>query len=266
MNKPTPKFNIIIQARMDSKRLVGKTLKNINGKPVLWHVYNRCSNSRYANKVVVATTQDKSDDPIAVFCQKNKIPFIRGSIDNVLARYYKAASQFKSDVIARITGDCPLIDVQTIDRCFRSFIKQGCDYISNVVPGERTFPRGLDVEVFSFDALSKAYKEASETMEKEHVTPYMWQNKKNQYKIGTIVTAPKNLNRSYRLTVDYPEDFALIDMIYEKFSNYKIIPTEKVILFLDKHPEIASLNTDCEQKHNQYASVNILQKSMRPKR
>ena len=103
-------------------------------------------------------------------------------------------------------------------------------------------------------------------MEKEHVTPYMWQNKKNQYKIGTIVTAPKNLNRPYRLTVDYPEDFALIDMIYEKFSNHKIIPIEKALRFLDNHPEIASINTDCEQKHNQYAAVNIFQKSMRAKR
>ncbi len=254
------KVGIIIQARMGSSRFPGKTLKNLNGKPSLWHVVNRCRTSKLADTVIVATTSDSSDDRIALFCAKHKIPCHRGSVDDVLSRYYETAKKFKLDTVARITADCPLINPATIDRVFKAHAEQRCDYVSNVVPGKRTFPRGLDVEVFSFPALEKTFNEATETIEKEHVTPRMWQNKKNEYKIGKIVTAPKNLNRSYRLTVDYPEDFALIDMIYEKFSNYKIIPIKKAIEFLDKHPEIASVNINCEQKHNLHAPVNIIQK------
>ena len=261
--KKNKKIGIIIQARMGSSRLPGKTLKNLNGKPSLWHVYNRCKASKLANIVVVATTTDKSDDPIEKFCKKYKIPYFRGDVNNVLSRYYGAAKKFKLDLIARVTGDCPLIDPSTIDRVFQSHTAQKCDYVSNVVPGERTFPRGLDVEVFSFTALDKAFQEATESMETEHVTPYIWQNKKNEYKLGKIITAPKNLTRpNYRLTIDYPEDFALIDMLYEKFSDHKIIPMAQVIKFLDEHPEIAFINKDCEQKHNAHAPVNIIQKKI----
>lgn len=256
-------IGIIIQARMGSSRLPGKTLKNLNGKPSLWHVYNRCKTSKCADIVVIATTQDKSDDQIDKFCKQHKIPCFRGSVNDVLSRYYNAAKKFKIDVIARVTGDCPLTDPFTIDRVFKAYKDQKCDYISNAVPGERTFPRGLDVEVFSFAALEKAYNEATENTEREHVTPYLWQNKKNEYKRGKIVTAPKELRRNYRLTVDYQEDFALIDMIYEKFSNYKLVPASKVIKFLDRHPEIASINADCEQKHAVHAPVNAIQKQQK---
>lgn len=247
---------------MGSSRLSGKTLKNLNGKPLLWHVYNRCKTSKYADLVVVATTTDKSDNPIEKFCKKHKIPCFRGEENNVLSRYYGAAKKFKIDIVIRIPGDCPLTDSHTIDRCFVSFKRQKCDYISNVVPGERTFPRGLDVEVFSFSALEKAYNEAVEDIDKEHVTPYIWRNNKREYKIGEIVTAPPDLKRSYRLTVDYPEDFTLINTIYKKLGKYKIIPAVKAIKFLDKRPEIASINADCEQKHDLYAKVNILQKAV----
>lgn len=256
-------IGIIIQARMGSSRLPGKTLKNLAGKPSLWHVVNRCRASKLANIVIVATTTDSGDDQIASFCIKNKIPHYRGSVENVLERYYGAAKKYSLSTIARITADCPLIDPQTIDKVFQAHIAQKCDYVSNIVPGERTFPRGLDVEVFSFETLKKTFNEATETMEKEHVTPRIWQNKKGEYKIGKIVTAPKKLNRNYRLTVDYPEDFALIDAIYEKFNNYKIVPTLRAVEFMDKHPEIASINSACEQKHSAHAPVNILQKNIK---
>lgn len=248
---------------MGSSRLPGKILKNLNGKPSLWHVYNRCKASKYADTVIIATTQDKSDDQIEKFCKQYKIPYFRGSVNDVLSRYYNTAKKFKIDIIARVTGDCPLTDPATIDRVFKAYEDQGCDYVSNVVPGERTFPRGLDVEVFSFVALEKAYNEATENMEREHVTPYLWQNKKDEYKRGEIVTAPIELKRNYRLTVDYPEDFALIDMIYEKFNNYKLVPVNKAIKFLDRHPEIASINADCEQKHAVHAPVNAIQKQQK---
>src|SRR3989344_5687914 len=230
MTNLSPKKGIVIQARMGSSRLPGKTLKLLAGKPSLWHVVKRCNASKLADLVVVATTKDKSDNQIEKFCKKYKIPCHRGSVDNVLERYYGAAKRYRLSIIARVTADCPLIDPITIDRVFKAYKTPKCDYVSNVVPGTRTFPRGLDIEVFSFSALKKAHNEAKEKIETEHVTPYIWQNKKKEFKIGRIVTAPKNLNRpSYRLTVDYPEDFALIDMIYEKFSGHKIIPTIQAI-------------------------------------
>lgn len=246
---------------MSSTRLPGKIIKKLNGKPALWHVYNRCKTSKYADLVIIATTTDKADDPIEAFCKKNKLPYFRGDVENVLSRYYGAAEKYGLSRIARITADCPLIDPQTIDKVFKAHTAQKCDYISNVI-GERTFPRGLDVEVFSFNALKKAFEGATETVEKEHVTPRMWENKNGEYILGRTVTAPIELRRSYRLTMDYPEDFALIDAIYEKFSNYKIIPTLKAIRFLDEHPEIATINKDCEQKHNLHAPVNIIQRKI----
>lgn len=251
---------------MGSSRLPGKTLKNLAGKPSLWHVVNRCRASKLTDIVIVATTSDPSDDQLALFCIKNKIPHYRGSVENVLERYYGTAKKYGLSTIARITADCPLIDPATIDRVFKAHNAQKCDYVSNIVPGERTFPRGLDVEVFSFPALEKTFKEATETTEKEHVTPRIWQNKKGEYKIGKIVTAPKELNRNYRLTVDYPEDFALIDMVYENFKNYKLIPTSKAIRFLNQHPEFASINTDCEKKHSIYAPINVIQKDTKAKK
>lgn len=242
---------------MGATRFPGKVLKNLNGKPVLWHVVNRCRASKSVDKVVVATTTEKGDAAIEQFCKKNKIPCFRGSSGNVLSRYYEAAKKFKIDIVARITSDCPLTDPSTIDICLNSFLKQKSDYISNMVPGKRTYPIGLSVEIFKFKALEKAYKEAHQEYEKEHVTPYIWENRKNNFKIGNIVPAPRSLNRPYRLTVDYQEDFALLDMIYEKFSNYKLVPLTKVISFLDKHPEIASINSECEKKYHAHAPINL---------
>lgn len=248
---------------MGSSRLPGKILKPLAGKPLLWHVINRCKAAKLADLVIVATTKDKSDNQIEKFCKNYKIPHYRGSVDNVLERYCGAAKKYDLATVARVTADCPLVDPVTIDRVFSAYKNSKCDYVSNIVPGERTFPRGLDVEVFSFSALEKAYKEARDKMETEHVTPYIWQNKKKEYKICGMVTASKELSRNYRLTVDYPEDFALVDVIYEKFKEHKIIPTVKVIKFLDEHPEIAMINADCEQRHNIHAPVNILQRKTR---
>lgn len=253
------KIGIIIQARMSSSRLPGKILKKLANDPSLLHVYNRCKASKYADSVIIATTTDKSDDPVEKFCKRYKIPYFRGSLTNVLSRYHGTAKKFNIDTIARITADCPLIDPDTIDQIFKEYVKQKCDYISNVTPGERTFPRGLDVEVFSFNALDKAFREATEQTDTEHVTPYIWQNRKNEYKIGNIVTAQPELCRNYRLTVDYPEDFSLMEIIYDKFRDHKLVPIAGVIKFLDQYPKIASVNADCEQRHAMHAPINLMQ-------
>lgn len=247
---------------MGSTRLPGKTLKFLGGKPSLWHVVERCRAAVQSGTVIIATTTNPEDDAIAQFCNDYDIPFFRGSSDNVLDRYYRAARQYGIDVVARVTADCPLVDPKTIDRVFSALKDRHCDYVSNVVPGERTFPRGFDVEVFTFAALEKAHREATEKMETEHVTPYLWQNKKKEFNVGDIVTAPPQLKRpQYRLTVDYPEDFEVVEKIYNAlYRPGAIIDSVAMIAYLDAHPEIASINADCEARHAKHAPVNQIQR------
>ena len=239
--------DIIIQARMGSLRLPGKVLKNLAGFPMLYHVVERCRKARTVRNVIVATTILSEDDAIVDFCGRFHIPYSRGSAENVLERYYDAERQYNFSVIVRITSDCPLIDPLIIDECVKKFYESGGDYISNMLV--RTFPRGLDVEVFSFAALEKAYRNATEPYEKEHVTPYIWENKKKKFRISPPLEASPEYTRDYRLTVDYPEDFMLIEKIYEYFyKTNTIISIPEVIAFLDTHPEIADLNANCQQK------------------
>lgn len=140
----------IVQARYGSTRLKGKIFKEISGRPMLWHVINRLSFSKLIDKIVIATTLDKEDDRTEEFCRANQILFYRGSVDDVLSRYYEAAKLFNASTIIRITSDCPLIDPVIIDKMLTEFTREEdiCDYMSNVV--QRTFPRGLDTEIFSF--------------------------------------------------------------------------------------------------------------------
>jgi spore coat polysaccharide biosynthesis protein SpsF len=240
----------IIQARMGSTRLPGKILKTLGGKPMLWHVVDRCRAATKVDRVIVATTTNPEDDAVHSFCMENGIPCFRGSSDDVLERYHGAAKEVGTDTIVRVTSDCPLIDPAVIDMCIGAFESQPVDYVSNVLPGPRTYPRGLDTEVFSFAALEKATRDATETYEKEHVT-VIWENKKGEFRIGKTVLAPPDLAREYRLTVDYPEDFELIERIYsELYVPGSIVDMRKAIVFLDSHPDVSGLNATCEQKKN----------------
>ena len=241
---------IIIQARMGSSRLPGKILMNLAGKPMLWHVITRVMAAKNANKVVVATTVNPEDNATEAFCEKNGFLVYRGSSSDVLDRYYQAARAEQATVVARVTGDCPLIDSDIIDMNFDAYEKGGYDYVSTARPGPSNFPRGLDCEVFSFAALEKARKNATEEFEHEHVTPHLWQNKKNEFNIGPTVVAPPEYARDYRLTVDYPEDFEIMEKIFQKFSaNGAMISVPEVLRWLDAHPEIVAINKDCEEQH-----------------
>lgn len=233
---------------MGSGRLPGKILKDLCGFPMLYHVVERCHKAKLAEKVIVATTVEAQDDVTADFCKDRGIDCVRGSESDVLSRYYDAARKFGSSVIVRVTADCPLIDPEIIDLCIQKFEEEkGADYISNI--SVRTFPRGLDTEVFSFDALERAYKKAKESYEREHVTPYIWENKNGEFKIGESLSASSEYARNYRLTVDYPEDFEVIKKIYEAlYKPNTIIDAREAFVFLDHHPEIAEINAYCEQR------------------
>jgi len=164
----------IIQARMSSTRLPKKVMLKIGEKPVLWYVYNRVKLSKKVNEIIIATSSDKSDDPIEKFCREENIKFFRGSLEDVLDRFYYAAKRFNFEYILRITADCPLIDREIMDKGidlhFASSNPENT-YTSNTL--EYTFPDGLDIEIFSFKLLEEAWKNAKLKSEREHVTPYI---------------------------------------------------------------------------------------------
>ncbi len=244
-------IGVIIQARMSSTRLPGKVLLSLAGKPVLQHVIERVKQVRGIDSVIVATTTETEDDAIADFCSRNRYSCFRGSRDDVLSRYFDAAQQFKIETIVRITSDCPLLDPSIITEVIDVYKHGKCDYVSNALPGERTFPRGLDCEVFSFKALEKACTEAREIYEREHVTPYIHENKTGEFRIGKMVEARGIFARpQYRLTLDYQEDYELISKLYDRFStSNRIISVPDVIEFLDQNPNVAALNTLHEKEY-----------------
>jgi spore coat polysaccharide biosynthesis protein SpsF len=237
----------IIQARMGSTRLPGKILKDIQGKPMLWHVINRVNYSNLIDKIVIATTDNKEDDKIEGFCKTNDISSYRGSQKDVLDRYYQVARIYQADLIIRITSDCPLIDPDIIDKAIEHYLnnKEKVDYVSNTL--ERTYPRGMDAEVFSFGVLEKVWQKAKKQYEREHVTPYIYENP-DTFNLSCI----KNENDlSYlRLTVDEEKDLELVIGIYKKlYKKNNIFYLEDIVKLFEEYPELKSVNETVKQKN-----------------
>jgi spore coat polysaccharide biosynthesis protein SpsF len=234
----------IIQARVGSSRLPGKVLKNICGKTVLEHDINRLKLSSVIDEIIIATTAEPQDDKIVDEAKRLGVKYFRGSEKDVLSRYYLAAKDAGADVVVRVTGDCPCIDYTILDNMIRLFKENKFDYINNT--SERTFPRGYDVEVFTFQALEIAYKNATKDYEREHVTPYLY-DCNNNFKCFTY---KNNVDYSkYRITLDTEEDLQLITIIYEKlFDNKGYFLLDDVVEFLEKNQDIVKINQEIEQK------------------
>jgi spore coat polysaccharide biosynthesis protein SpsF len=228
----------IIQARMGSTRLQGKTMMRILGKPILWHVVMRNSKSRYMNKVVVATTKNPEDDVISEFCKELEIAVFRGSEEDVLDRYYKCAKEFAADVVVRMTADDPLNDSAVIDRIIKTFMDQSpsIDYASNDV--NFTYPVGVGAQVFSFGVLERLWKEVDDDLEREHVVLHILNNKQN-FSIQGVENEEDYSN--YRWTLDYLEDFKFIENIYEHFKD-ESFTMKDVIGYLESNPEVVKIN------------------------
>ena len=213
----------VIQARLGSTRLPGKVLLNIESKPVLQHIVNRLRNVPAIEKVIVATSELKINNKITSYCEDNNIDFFVGNEQNVLDRFYNAAKIYHPKNVIRITGDCPLIDPQIIEKLILFYIKNKYDYCgvatgAGVADNEKIlrFPDGLDAEIFKFSVLEKAYLNATRKIEKEHVTPYIWGNP-SLFNLGVLES---DIDFShYRLTLDNIEDFNLINWIYTKLYN-----------------------------------------------
>lgn len=225
----------ILQARMSSKRLPGKVMRPLFGAPMIIRQLERIRAARLPDKIVVATSTDPSDDPLAAMCAESGQEVFRGSLEDVLDRFYRAANG--AGTVVRLTGDCPLIDPEVLDKVISAFDASDCDYFSNVHPP--TFPDGLDVEVMRFGALERAWKEAHDPFEREHVTPFLYRS--GLFKAGNFQN-DRDLS-ALRWTVDNEDDLALVDRIFT--ALYPVNPRfgmHEVFALLEKNPEWAKLN------------------------
>lgn len=227
----------IVQARMGSTRLPGKALLDIEGVPMLGRVLDRLHRAERLDKIVVATTRQPRDDAIVTFCNAHGTPVHRGAADDVLNRFLQTAEEEGADVVVRVTSDCPLIDPALVDKVVQAC--EGVDYASNVME-PRTYPRGLDVEAFTIEALRRADKEDRSPW-REHVTPHMYRSGKFQC---AAVENDEDLS-SHRWTVDTPEDMELARAIYDHFRRDDF--TWRDVLKAWK-PQWTALNATIRQK------------------
>lgn len=238
----------IIQARMGSTRLPGKVMLKLHEKTILEHVITRVKQSKLVDEIIIATTVNRLDDSIIEETKKINIKSFRGSEDDVLSRYYYAAKENDADIVIRITSDCPLIDPKVIDEMVEKYLNMTkdnpLDYLSNTI--ERTYPRGLDAEVFSFKVLEKVFNEATKQTEKEHVTPYIYLNL-DKFKIFHYLN-----NEDYsehRWTLDTLEDFELITEVYDElYKDEHNFYLEEIIKLFERKPQLMDINKEVEQK------------------
>jgi spore coat polysaccharide biosynthesis protein SpsF len=247
MKPRDPKVIAIIQARMGSSRLPGKVLKDIGGEPMLIREVLRARRAQTIGQVIVATTVDPEDDPVADVCRGRGIPCFRGDPLDVLDRYYQAARSFAAETIVRLTGDCPLIDPQEIDHTVRAYFDAGVDFAANRLPPpwRRTTPIGMDTEVVSFENLARAWRETDARHAREHVMPYFYEQE-GRFSVLLVDHVP-DLG-GYRLTVDTPEDLALVRAIYDHFDGTDEFSLEDLIALLKERPEWVALNAQVVHK------------------
>ena len=279
-----PRVIAIIQGRMSSSRLPGKILADIAGQPMLQRVFMRTSRAATVTEAIFATTTDASDDPVAEYCEFSGIPFTRGSLYDVLDRYYQTASQAKADVVVRITADCPVIDPALIDDAVNAIwgrfegmpnpledlgrpllpdeLLFAADFACNRLPPPwpRTYPIGLDVEVCTFAALKKAWQEATEPQHREHAMPYFYEGIElsavnRRLSLGT---SPRGfriamLNHTtdfgdYRWTVDTLEDLEFIRQVYSRFAERDDFSWKEVLDLVHTEPELMKINSGVQHK------------------
>ena len=240
----------IIQARMSSERLPQKVLKEINGKPMLMHIIDRIKRSKYIDEIVVATTTQAMDDMIEEALCNYGVGLYRGNIYNVLDRFYQCAKKYGAQYIVRLTADNPLIDVDLIDKGISQLVMDGNNY--DYVALKEGYPLGLGVEVFTFGALKECYENATQSYEKEHVTPYIYCHE-DRFNIKYI--SNKDDYSELRLTCDTPEDFELIKNIYSYFGEKKYFSMSEIVEYIKRHPELMNINKEIRQKNFKQSDV-----------
>lgn len=248
----------IIQARMNASRLPGKVLLDIAGQPMLVRVVERARRAELVDEVMVATTIDPSDDPVEALCQERGYLCFRGSAQDVLDRYYQAARLGKAEVVVRLTADCPLIDPGVIDTVVDAFFGERnsgtfasedlpWDFAANRLPPPwmRTYPIGLDVEVCSFQALERAWQEAKQTHQREHVMPYLYEQE-GRFRVLVVDHDPDF--GSLRWTVDTPEDLELVRLVYTHFQGRDDFTWTEVLHLFEQNPDLVQINAGVRPK------------------
>lgn len=231
---------------MASTRLPGKVLKKVLDKPLLEYQVERVRRVKSAEEVVIATTVNDGDRAIVECCDRLAVPCFRGSEQDVLSRYHAAAAAFHADVVVRLTADCPIIDPHVVERVIRHFIGNaaGLDYVSNCL--KRTYPRGMDTEVFPFGILETACREATDPADREHVTPFIYRQP-GRFRLANVAYH-EDASR-HRWTVDTTEDFALIrriiETLYPRDPEFRM---EDVLGLFDRDPGLFRINAHVEQK------------------
>jgi len=265
----SPRVVAIIQGRMGSSRLPGKILADIAGQPMLARVFIRTSRAVTVTETIFATTTDASDDPVAEYCDWSGIPVRRGSLYDVLDRYYQSAKEAKADVVVRITADCPVIDPALIDDVVNAVISDQSSVISGQFdfaanrlppPWGRTYPVGLDTEVCTFAALERAWKEAKEPQHREHVMPYFYEGVKlitDNRSLSTGIS-PRGFSIAllhhptdfgdYRWTVDTPEDLDFMRQVYNRFDGRDDFSWREVLDLVHDEPNLMKINAGVQHK------------------
>ena len=239
------KIVTVIQARTGSSRLPNKIMMPLSGAPLLIRMVERVKASKLAGTIVVATTDEPSDDLIEDLCKQNNFNLFRGNSTDLLDRHYQAAKLFNADTVVKIPSDCPLIDPEIIDKVLKYYIDNSdkFDFVSNLHPA--TYPDGNDVEVMSFNVLEEAWKNATKQLEREHTTPYFWENA-DKFRIGNVVwETGLDYSMTYRFTIDYLKDFNFIKSVYDEL--YPINPNftlQDILDILKQKPEIKKINEE----------------------
>lgn len=240
---------IVVQARMGSSRLPGKVTLPVAGAPLLLRMLERVQAVKTPHTLVVATTTLAEDDPVEALCKNAGFAVFRGHPTDLLDRHVRAAEAVRADVVAKIPSDCPLIDPRVIDRVLAAFDPERHDFLSNLHPA--TYPDGNDVEVMPLSALQVAHREAKKPHEREHTTPFLWDNPA-RFRTGNVLwESGRDLSMSHRFTIDYPEDYAFVCAVYDALYDAArpIFTLEEILELLEREPEIFSLNA-------RYAGVN----------
>lgn len=252
----------VIQGRMSSSRLPGKILADIAGQPMLQRVFIRTSRATTVTETVFATTTDPSDDPVAEYCGFSGIPFTRGSLYDVLDRYYQTARQAKADFVVRITADCPVMDPALIDDVVNTLLEDEYDFVCNRLPPPwpRTYPIGLDVEACTFKILENAWHEAKEPQHREHAMPYFYEGVELARQSRTLETgvSPRGYHIAllhhttdfgdYRWTVDTAEDLEFMRQIYSRFHGRDDFSWKDVLDLVHNEPQLMRINAAVKHK------------------
>ncbi|NOV00466.1 cytidylyltransferase domain-containing protein [Paenibacillus planticolens] len=238
------KTAVVIQARMGSTRLPGKVLRLLGNKTILSHVVERISMCKLVDCIIIATTTLPEDDLIVDEAKRLGVFYYRGDEYDVLSRYYEASEYFHVDSIVRVTSDCPFIDPDIVDTLIQKFHEKNVDYASNFM--NRTFPRGLDAEIFTIAALRKTYKEAVHPEHREHVTPYLYQHPEM---FSTYSYFSDKDHSFHRWTLDTIEDWKLISTVYERLNGIsRWFGLKDILNVFQEDPSLVFINNNVEQK------------------